>query len=431
MNSNSKRILATYDIETPVGLAHAAAVLAGEQSTGTFIKLAAETDELRERSAARVESVTQTGTSKTPSLACRKTADTYERGLVTVSWPLGNFGLSLPNLLSTLAGNLFELAELSAIRLISIDLPMDYATHHPGPQFGATGTREVMKGHSGPLIGTIIKPSIGLDPSATADLVKTLVEAGIDFIKDDELQANGASCPFNDRVDAVMQVINTHADKTGKHVLYAVNITDEIEQMWRNLDHMHSRGANCAMVCMQSIGLTGLRAVRDHSTVPIHGHRAGWGLLSRSSDIGISFDVMQKLWRLAGADHLHVNGLANKFSESDSVVAEAARSVQRPICNDTTLQQVAMPVYSSGQTIWQFDPSRKILGNDDFILCAGGGIMGHPGGVADGVTSLRDAAEAARLNVPLEEYAEPGSALEKAIHTYPKPTIDLTHHNLQ
>ncbi len=426
MNNHSTRILATYDIETPVGLAHAAAVLAGEQSTGTFIKLAAETDELRERSAARVESVTQTDSSKTPSLACRKTGDTYARGLVTVSWPLGNFGLSLPNLLSTLAGNLFELAELSAIRLVSIDLPADYATHHPGPQFGAAGTREVMQGHGGPLIGTIIKPSIGLDPSATADLARTLVEAGIDFIKDDELQANGPSCPFKERLDAVMRVINAHADKTGKHVLYAVNITDEIDQMWRNLDHMQTVGANCAMVCMHSIGLPGLRAVRDHSTVPIHGHRAGWGLLSRSADIGISFDVMQKLWRLAGADHLHVNGLANKFSENDTVVAEAARSVQRPICKNGGAEQLAMPVYSSAQTIWQFDPSRKILGNDDFILCAGGGIMGHPGGVADGVTSLRDAAEAARLNIALEEYAEPGSPLDKAIHAYPKPTIRLT-----
>ncbi len=419
------RISATYDIETPCGLTHAAAVLAGEQSTGTFVRLAAETDALRDRSAARVEQIVPTGTSATPSLPCRKTGGKYERGLVTVSWPIGTFGLSLPTLLSTLAGNLFELAELSAIRLIDIDLPADFAHHHPGPQFGAAGTRQFMGGHDGPVIGTIIKPSVGLNPAETAALVKTLIEAGIDFIKDDELQANGPDCPFDDRLVAVMQVINAHADKTGKRVLYAVNITDEIDQMWRNLDTMQTLGATCAMVCMHSVGLLGLRAVRNRSNVLIHGHRAGWGLLSRSPDIGIRFSVMQKLWRLAGADHLHVNGLANKFTENDAIVAEAALSVQSPVSRHASPPHIAMPVYSSAQTIWQIDPARSVLGNDDFIFCAGGGIMSHPGGPADGVSSLRDAAAAARQGVALEDFAKPGSPLHRAIDYFKKPIIDL------
>ncbi|PRY75432.1 ribulose-bisphosphate carboxylase large chain [Yoonia maritima] len=420
------RITATYDIETPSGLAHAAAVLAGEQSTGTFVRLVSETDELRERSGARVESVTLTGASKTPSLPSRKTGEKYERGLVTISWPIGNFGTSLPTLMSTLAGNLFELAELSAIRLIDVDLPEQFARDHPGPQFGAEGTRAFMGHDKGPLIGTIIKPSIGFTPDETADLVSTLVTAGIDFIKDDELQANGPDCPFEDRLNAVMRVINNHSDRTGKKVLYAVNITDEIDQMWRNLDMMDRAGATCAMVCVNSVGQTGLRAVRDRSKVLIHGHRAGWGIFSRSPDIGIDFGVMQKLWRLAGADHLHVNGLANKFTESDNTVARAARSVQQPISKNGGSAHTAMPVYSSGQTIWQVDPARKLLGNDDFIYCAGGGIMSHPGGVSDGVKSLRDAAEAARLGIPLEDFAKPNSPLRKAIETFQKPHLTLS-----
>lgn len=419
------RIYASYEIETPVGLTKAAAVIAGEQSTGTFIKLAAETDELRERSAAVVESVDESGSTNVPSLPCRIEGKTYEHGSITLSWPMDNIGHSLPNLLSTIAGNLFELAELSAIRLTDIDLPCEFISAHPGPQFGASGTRQIIGDHSGPLIGTIIKPSVGLGPSETAQLVKTLVEAGIDFIKDDELQANGPACPFDERLAAVMRVISNHAQKTGKQVLYAANITDDIDQMWRNLDSMEKVGANCAMVCMQSVGLTGLRAVRDHCTMPIHGHRAGWGLLSRSPDIGISFKVMQKLWRLAGADHLHVNGLANKFSENDELVADSARSVQLPLSSKADHQHLAMPVFSSGQTIWQVEPSRNVLGNDDFIICAGGGIMGHPDGVAHGVLSFREAAEAARSGESLTEYAESGSALERALVNYSKPEISI------
>lgn len=417
------RITATYDIETPSGLAHAAAVLAGEQSTGTFVRLASETDALRERSAARVEKLVQTGRSSTPSLPCRKTGDVYERGMVTISWPMGNFGTSLPNLMSTLAGNLFELAELSAIRLVDIDLPAEFATDHPGPQFGAAGTRRFAGEHQGPLIGTIIKPSIGFSPEETAELVRTLVGAGIDFIKDDELQSNGPDCPFDDRLEAVMRVINGHAEQTGKQVLYAANITDEIDQMWRNLDKMETLGASCAMVCVQSIGLTGLRAVRAHSGALIHGHRAGWGLYARSPDIGIDFCVMQKLWRLAGADHLHVNGLANKFTDEDEVVAKAARAVQHPVSDKGGPAHRAMPVYSSAQTSWQLDPARRLLGNDDFIYCAGGGIMSHPDGVAAGVTSLRDAGKAAAAGVSLEEYAAHSPALKRAIRHFPKPQI--------
>ena len=40
---------ATYLIETPLEPAHVAEVLAGEQSSGTFVRVAGETDALRQR----------------------------------------------------------------------------------------------------------------------------------------------------------------------------------------------------------------------------------------------------------------------------------------------------------------------------------------------------------------------------------------------
>lgn len=418
------RLTACYDIETPVGLARAAAVLAGEQSTGTFTRLAAETDALRDRSAARIEDLRVSGSSDHPALPCRLQGARHERGRVTVSWPMGSFGTSLPTLLATVAGNLFELAELSACRLVDLSLPEAFARDHPGPQFGTPGTRAAMGGYTGPLIGTIIKPSVGLTAAETADLVRNLIGAGIDFIKDDELQAHGANCPLSERVAQVMAVIRRHADRTGKRVIYAFNITGEIDEMRRNLDLLSEHEACCAMVCLNAVGLPGLRFVRDHSPHLIHGHRAGWGLYSRSPDIGISFPVMQKLWRLAGADHLHVNGLASKFTEPDTVVAEAARSVQAPVCEGGPAH-LAMPVFSSGQTVWQVGPSRALLGNDDFIYCAGGGIMSHPNGAAAGVIALRQAAEAARDGISLAEKARGAQELARAMDSFKEPRIDL------
>src|SRR6185312_14975239 len=98
-----------------------------------------------------------------------------------------NFGFNLPVLVSTIQGNLYELSQFSGLKLMDIELPESFTKHFRGPKFGVAGCRKLTKVHNRPLIGTIIKPSIGLTPAQTAELVKTLVEAGIDFIKDDEL----------------------------------------------------------------------------------------------------------------------------------------------------------------------------------------------------------------------------------------------------
>jgi len=418
-------IIATYEIESPVGIEKAASVLAGEQSTGTFVRLAGETDELRARSAAKIEQIEIIGSANTPSLPCKLKAENFERGNVTISWPIVNFGNSLPNLLATIAGNLFELSELSAIRLLNIEFPIGFVEGCPGTQFGISGTRRLAGVAAGPMIGTIIKPSVGMNPEATAKLVTQLANADIDFIKDDELQANGPHCPFRERVHAVMAALNHHEDKTGKRVMYAFNMTDDIDTMRHNLDFLEKERASCAMVSLFSIGLSGLIDVRQHSDLPIHGHRNGWGLFSRSPEIGISFVAWQKLWRLAGADHLHVNGLANKFTEPDHIVVESARAVQTPIIDQDGYEHLAMPVYSSAQTIWQMAPAKHALGNNDFLLCAGGGIMSHPDGPGAGVTALRQAADAAEKNISIEKYAEHHPELKQAIEKFTQPEIEV------
>ena len=53
----AERISATYLIETALDVNRAAAVLAGEQSSGTFVEVPGETDEIRRRFRAQVEKV--------------------------------------------------------------------------------------------------------------------------------------------------------------------------------------------------------------------------------------------------------------------------------------------------------------------------------------------------------------------------------------
>src|SRR5699024_8259305 len=105
------------------------------------------------------------------------------------------------------------------------ELPDCYSTKFRGPHFGIQGTRDKMNVTERPMIGTIIKPSVGLSPEDTAHMVSQLADAGINFIKDDELMAETENSPFNKRVDKVMDVINSHAQKTGKRIMYAFNIS--------------------------------------------------------------------------------------------------------------------------------------------------------------------------------------------------------------
>lgn len=388
----TQRIEADYLIETCRNPEEAAQIMAGEQSSGTFVAVPDETPELKARSAAVVESLDIIGKVATPSLPggdAPSSGQEIIQAKVTLSWPLANIGPSLTTLMATVAGNLFELRQFSGLRILDIRLPDAFGSAYPGPKFGIAGTRLLSCVSEGPLIGTIIKPSVGFNADETASLVKTLAEAGIDFIKDDELQCDGPACPFNDRAHAVMRVIHDHAEKTGKKVMFAFNISGEVEEMRRRHDLVHELGGTCVMASLNAVGLTGMISLGRHSQMPIHAHRNGWGYLSRSPMLGWSYVAWQKFWRLAGADHMHVNGLQNKFCEDDQSVMASARACLTPIFEDKPC--VSMPVFSSGQSTKQVPETYKKLRSSDLIYAAGGGIMGHAGGPAEGVRALRHA----------------------------------------
>lgn len=408
------RFEAVYEIETAYGLEEAAAAMAGEQSSGTFLPVPGETEELKARASARVVELVDLGEAAGPSLpGAGRAGGAHRRARVVLSWPLANIGPSLPNLLATVAGNLFELKYFSGLRLADLRLPDDFARAYAGPGFGVAGTRALTGAEGRPLIGTIIKPSVGLSADETAAMVAQLCAAGIDFIKDDELQADGPACPFADRARAVMAVINTHAERTGKKVMYAFNLTGEVDEMRARHDLVEALGGTCVMVSLNSVGLTGVTALRRHARLPIHAHRNGWGALSRHPALGFDYVAWAKLWRVAGVDHMHVNGIRNKFCEGDASVIASARSMLQPMFAEKPC--TVMPVFSSGQSAAQAHDTWAALGSVDLIHAAGGGIMAHPMGPAGGVESMQVAWEAAVAGVPLAQAAKENRALAAAL----------------
>jgi ribulose-bisphosphate carboxylase large chain len=148
--------------------------------------------------------------------------------------------------------------------------------------------------------------------------------------------------------------------------------------------------------------------------LPIHGHRNGWGVYTRSPALGFEFRAWQKFWRLAGVDHLHCNGLRNKFWEPDDSVVASARECLTPMLGGYRV----MPVLSSGQWAGQAPDTYARLGTVDLMYLCGGGIVAHPGGIAAGVASVRQGWEAALAGISLDEYARTHDELRQAMEVY-------------
>jgi len=346
--------------------------------------VAGETDELRARAAATVLAVELLDESPTPTLESqylerKAPGGPFQRARITIGFPPANVGTNLTALAATVGGNLFDLGEVSGLRLEAIHLPAAFRRHFPMPVKGIAGTREVLGVDDRPLFGTIIKPNLGLSPGQTAELVATLCEAGADFIKDDEVCASPDHAPLEARVKAVMAKVREFREKTGRDVLVAFNISDETDAMRRHAELVRAEGGNCVMVSLNWCGLAALESLRAATDLVIHGHRNGFGSMSRHPLLGFGYQAYQSLYRLTGLDHLHVHGIGGKFCNQAEEVAASGRHCLEPLVAGGPATDVVMPVFSSGQWVGNIATTHEALhGSRDFLFLAGGGILAHP-----------------------------------------------------
>jgi ribulose-bisphosphate carboxylase large chain len=394
-------ILAHYELEAAEP-ERVAEQIAGELSTGTFVTLPAESAALRARHAARVAALKPISERRAGKVLAR----------VTIAVPPNNVGASLIALTTTLAGNVFELAGVRQLRLLDFDLPDELAKQFPGPRFGVPGTRERCGLSGQPLIGTIIKPSVGLTPEETGRLAGQLASAGVDFIKDDELIADPPYSLRIERVERVRAAIAHAEDTLGQRVAYAPNISDEIDRMRRAQEHAAAVDTGAVMVCIHTVGLAGVLALRRDAVAPLHGHRAGWGLLARGGT-SMGPAAHAQIWRLAGIDQLHVGGLQSKFFEADASVESSIGTCLTPGHHERV-----MPVLSAGQWGGQLHRTVEAARGPDVMCLAGGAIHGHPMGVAAGVRALRAAAAAATRGETVEQAAESVPELAASVEVF-------------
>jgi len=170
------------------------------------------------------------------------------------------------------------------------------------------------------------------------------------------------------------------------------------------------------MVSLNHVGLAGVSALRSECQLPIHGHRNGWGMFTRHPLLGMEYTAYQKLWRAVGVDHMHVNGLQNKFWETDESVIASIAALREPMWGGYQ----AMPVISSGQWGGQAPETLRRIQTQDVMYVAGGGIMAHPSGPAAGLRAIQQAWQAAALDIPLDVYAEDHPELRQSLDKFGK-----------
>ncbi|WP_245441893.1 3-oxo-isoapionate-4-phosphate decarboxylase OiaX [Rhizobium phaseoli] len=407
-------ITLTYRIETPGSVEAMADKIASDQSTGTFVPVPGETEELKSRVAARVLAIRPLEDARHPTWPEASPGTLLHRADVDIAFPLEAIGTDLSALMTIAIGGVYSIKGMTGIRIVDMKLPEAFRSAHPGSQFGIAGSRRLTGVEGRPIIGTIVKPALGLRPHETAELVGELIESGVDFIKDDEKLMSPAYSPLKERVAAIMPRILDHEQKTGKKVMYAFGISHaDPDEMMRNHDIVAAAGGNCAVVNINSIGFGGMSFLRKRSSLVLHAHRNGWDVLTRDPGAGMDFKVYQQFWRLLGVDQFQINGIRVKYWEPDESFVSSFEAVSTPLFDAA---DCPLPVAGSGQWGGQAPETYQRTGRTvDLLYLCGGGIVSHPGGPAAGVRAVQQAWQAAVAGIPLEVYAKDHPELAASI----------------
>ena len=413
-------VIATYQAKVKTSnIEKLAMAIADEQTTGTWIKVGADSLEKTRRFGSKLVALYEV-----PDVGCDYQSDEPPMYLIQVAYPMENFSHSMASLMTILFGNI---SASGMIRLIDVAFPKKMIAQFQGPKFGLHGLRELLGVPDRPLLNAMIKPNIGWTADEGADLFYHACKGGVDVIKDDELMlADGHFCPLKERVTKFMAAEKRVYEETGEHSLYAVNISDSTEKVRDNAYRALEYGNNCLMVNVYTTGFDTLKMLAEdpNINVPILAHVNFAGTMAASTYPGISAPLLiGKITRLAGGD-FQINGHPfGKFPVPYKVFYRCFKFFTQPWWNIKPM----MYACSGGTTQLAVEKIIKAVGTD-VMLAAGGGVHGHPDGSEAGAKSMRQAIDAAMLGIPVTEYAKDHPELARMLgHLNPdlKKNFDL------
>ena len=290
---NPDNVICKYRVTTDLPMEKAAEALAAEQSTGTWTSISTLDGSIFEDLGARITSI--------------------EGDTVVCEFPAADFSIecgAVPQILSVIAGNLFGLSSLKAVRLEDVVFPKSILDQFKGPKFGAAGIREALRRPEKPLVGTIVKPKIGLSPGKTAEYVYEAGSGGLTNSKDDETLVDQAFCPIEDRTVAVAEALD-RLEEEGRRMMHAINVSTRSDRIVELAEKVQGWGAREIMVDVVTCGFGSLQALAEDPSikVPIHVHRTMHGAFTKDPLHGINMLALTKLVRMCGGDALHIGTL--------------------------------------------------------------------------------------------------------------------------
>ena len=308
-------------------------------------------------------------------------------GIIKIAYPVELFEKgSIPQLMSSVAGNIFGVKMIDNLRLLDIEFPRSYVQSFEGPAFGIPGVRKLVDVYNRPLLGTIIKPKVGLDPKQHAEVAYQAWTGGVDLVKDDENLTNQDFNPFEERVIETLKRKREAEEKTGKHKVYAINITAPADEMLERAKFVKAHGGNVVMIDILTVGWSGVQYIRSKNLgLIIHGHRAMHAAFTKNPKHGISMLVIAKAARLVGVDQLHTGTAIGKMEGQKEAVAGIDRTMRKEWYG----LKSTFPIASGGLYPGLAPELIRLLGKD-LIINMGGGIHGHPDGTFAGAKAALD-----------------------------------------
>ena len=235
-------VVCKYRVTTDLPMEKAAEAIAAEQSTGTWTGISTLNDEVFRNYAAKVTAI--------------------DGDMVTIAFPEADFSIkvgAVPQILSVISGNLYGLSALKGVRLEDVEFPKGILRQYKGPKFGDAGLREILHRPEKPLVGTIVKPKIGLSPKDTAKYIYEAGSGGLTNGKDDETLVDQAFCPIEDRTKAVAEALDRLREE-GHYMVHAINISTNGQDVRELAEDAQKWGASQLMIDVLTCGYGAIQA---------------------------------------------------------------------------------------------------------------------------------------------------------------------------
>ncbi|WYK06825.1 ribulose-bisphosphate carboxylase [Cereibacter sphaeroides f. sp. denitrificans] len=420
-----RHVLCAYVMKPKAGYGYleTAAHFAAESSTGTNVEVSTTDDFTR-----GVDALVYEINPEKEIMKIAYPVELFDRNIIDGRAMLCSF-------LTLTIGNNQGMGDVEYAKMHDFYVPPCYLRLFDGPSMNIADMwrvlgRDVRNG--GMVVGTIIKPKLGLRPKPFADACHEFWLGG-DFIKNDEPQGNQTFAPLKETIRLVADAMKRAQDETGEAKLFSANITadDHYEMVARGEYILETFGENADHVAFLVDGyVTGPAAIttarRQFPRQFLHYHRAGHGAVTSPQSMrGYTAFVLSKMARLQGASGIHTGTMGYGKMEG-----EAADKIMAYMLTDDAAEgpfyrqdwlglKATTPIISGGMNALRLPGFFDNLGHSNVIQTSGGGAFGHLDGGTAGAKSLRQSHEAWMAGVDLVTYAREHRELARAFESFP------------